>query len=366
MAKILTNLGKSMTVLVNQDDSIYSASTQNNNIIIMNATAEDIEKETNFTISDNNPNPVVASKLTLKYDETDIDTGNIIGFRISTTNTNATLSNYTFTAGSATASQFTIPGTLPNIALAAAAPTAESVIWQNSSGGPLNGEIDIEINYKGTSVPENDNPLEIIVDFYVIASTDFEASDFSNVIPFDISEDTDPLNPSVHNPIQVLVVTATELTSTITSHIASNLITEKKSFAPNNNIVLKNTLTKGTVDTTHKDIYHLTLEESINKAIKLSYLYISTETADEIDSATHELKASAATLESSKFTAIDISNIATTTITGLSFDSTDTSINKLTINMNQITDTAKFFENGNLKSQLYIYIDGTVISAAVK
>ncbi|NME83406.1 hypothetical protein [Clostridium sp. SM-530-WT-3G] len=181
MAKILTTLGGSMTVKVNNDNSVYSASAQNTDLTILEIDRKvgsgSVEGETNYNLSTNpkNPDPVVSSKLILTYDVNDITPGNFIGFRISAASEKT---SYTFTTTNT--SEFAVPGTLPTIALSGAAPTTTSVIWQQDPT-TLTGTINIEINYTGGDLPASDNPLLINVDLFETDSL----INFTNAVKFD-------------------------------------------------------------------------------------------------------------------------------------------------------------------------------------
>lgn len=307
-----------------------------------------LKKKTNFLISSDptdNPNPVVSSKLTLSYSVANITPGYFIGFRISAASAKG---DYTFTTTNNT--EFTVPGTLPTIALTSADPTTASVIWQKSDAS-LTGSIDIEINYNASALPAQDNPLSINVDlFEADALTGWTVAN-----KYSVNKD------NASNNLQIQVVTA-ELTAPITSHSNTDLNASVTSFHLNDNIVLKDVLTTVKTNANYKDINALTFTETINKAISLSYLYISTAAASSIS--TNKLyDGTSQEISNTLYAAIDISGLGTPAINGITFTS-NTSNNIIAIDISQIADTAKFFDAGVLKSPLYVYFDGSIASSA--
>lgn len=358
MAKILTTLGGSMTVKVNNNNSVYSTSTSNNNITIYaidtSVDSGTVEGETNFSKSTDpqDPTPIVSSKLTLTYDPANITPEHFIGFRISAASEKT---SYTFTTTNTT--EFTVPGTLPTIALSSADPTTTSVIWQQDSA-TLTGAIDIEISYTGGDLPESDNPLAINVDLFETNSL----TDFTNVVKYSVSEDTSDDEPAVHNPLQVTVVTA-ELTPVITSHAETALKTDKNAFVLNDKIALKTVLTTNTA-THYKRAKEFSFDEEINKAITLSYLYISKVEPDKIDSSNHQLTDNSdSPIDAGSYVAIDLSNPPS----GVTIDSSGTVNTKVTTTITNTGDFAKLFDvNEDLETVVYVYFSGTIISSAVR
>lgn len=358
MAKILTTLGGSMTVKVNNNNSVYSTSTSNNNITIYaidtSVDSGTVEGETNFSKSTDpqDPTPIVSSKLTLTYDPANITPEHFIGFRISAASEKI---SYTFTTTNTT--EFTVPGTLPTIALSSSDPTTTSVIWQQDSA-TLSGTIDIEISYTGGNLPTENNPLAINVDLFETDSL----TDFTNVVKYSVSEDTSDDEPTVHNPLQVTVVTA-ELTPVITSHAETALKTDKNAFVLNDAIALKTVLTTNTAEY-HKKAKEFSFNQEINKAIDVSYLYISKVEADKINSTDHKLTDSSdSPIDENSYVVIDFINLPA----GVTVDDSSSTVNtKITVSITKDNFAKLFDVNDDLESIVYVYFSGTVISSAVR